>query len=344
MTGKKKTGLTIIIVIAAIAVAAAVLFDALGSAKTVEKSGVAMGSVVTVTLCGTADDTAAGEILQTVEEEDGRISRYREKSEIFRLNETGSLTVSDHTAAVLEKLLEIAEKSGGAFDISIGALSSLWDFDGENENVPETSAVRDALGLCGYEKIKHDENAYQLPKGLTLDLGAAGKGLACDDALTVLQGSEVKGAVVSVGGTILTYGKNGRSDDWTIGVRTPEKDDTSYFAKLTVRGTNFISTSGSYEKSFTKDGKLYHHILSPGTGFPAESGLKSVTVISDCGLVSDALSTACFVLGLQDSEILLEQYGAEAIFVDTENTVYVTDGIYDDFELVGDSYRVQRYE
>lgn len=344
MTAKKKTGVTIILIIAAIAVAAAVLFDALGGAKTVEKSGVAMGSVVTATLYGTTDEAVAESVLQAVEEEDCRISRYREDSEIYRLNETGSLTVSDHTAAVLEKLLEIAEVSGGAFDISIGTLSLLWNFDGENENVPSPSAVRDALGLCGYEKIKRDGNAYQLPKGLTLDLGAAGKGLACDDALTVLQDSEVKGAVVSVGGTILTYGKNGRSDDWTIGVRTPEKDDTSYFAKLTVRGTNFISTSGSYEKSFTKDGKLYHHILSPETGNPAESGLKSVTVISDCGLVSDALSTACFVLGLQDSESLLEQYGAEAIFVDTENTVYVTDGIYDNFELVGDSYRVQRYE
>lgn len=344
MTAKKKTGVTIILMIAAIAVAAAVLFDALGGAKTVEKSGVAMGSVVTATLYGTTDEAVAESVLQAVEEEDCRISRYREDSEIYRLNETGSLTVSDHTAAVLEKLLGIAEVSGGAFDISIGTLSLLWNFDGEHENVPKTSAVRDALGLCGYEKIKHDENAYQLPKGLTLDLGAAGKGLACDDALTVLQNSGVEGAIVSVGGTILTYGKNGRSDDWTIGVRTPEKDDTSYFAKLTVRGTNFISTSGSYEKSFTKDGKLYHHILSPETGYPAESGLKSVTVISDCGLVSDALSTACFVLGLKNSKSLLAQYGAEAIFVDTENTVYVTDGIYDDFELVGDSYRVQRYE
>lgn len=344
MTGKKKIGLTIMIVIAAIAVAAAVLFDAFGNAKTVEKSGVAMGSVVTVKLYGTADEAVADSILQTVENEDVRISRYREESEIYRLNESDSLTVSEHTANVFEKLLEISEASGGAFDISIGALSLLWDFDGETETVPESSAVRDALNLCGYEKIKHDGNAYQLPKGLTLDLGAAGKGLACDDALTVLQGSKVKGAIVSVGGTILTYGKNGSSEDWTIGVRTPEKDDTSYFAKLTVRGTNFISTSGSYEKSFTKNDKLYHHILSPETGYPAESGLKSVTVISDCGLVSDALSTACFVLGLQNSASLLEQYGAEAIFVDTENTVYVTDGIYDDFELVSDSYRVQRYE
>ena len=335
----------ICIVAAAVLIVAAVAADALFGKKNVERTGVAMGSVITVSLRGTDDETIADSIIDRITDEEVRhISRYSKNSEIYRLNQERSLALSESTAAVVEKSLEIAKASAGMFDISIGRLSALWDFDSDSQIIPDSEAIESALFSCGFEKISQQSGAYILTDGLEIDLGAVGKGVACDIALDILENSPaVSGAVISVGGTILTYGKNDGKGAWTVGIRTPEKDDMSYFAKLRVSGTKFISTSGSYEKSFIRDGKLYHHILSPETGYPAESGLKSVTVSADNGLVADALSTACFVLGPDHSAAILEKYGADAVFVDTENNVYITQGIADGFELTDDSYAFFEY-
>ena len=341
---KKRIILSICAAAAVVAVLAAVFFDALSDEKIAEKTGIAMGSVVTVKLYGTEDEEIADRIIcEITDEDENLLSRYHENSQIYKLNNKEIMTVSPEAARILEKSLKIAADSDGAFDITIGALSSLWDFDADAEKVPANDEIQSTLAFCGYEKIIHDGDSYTLPEGLVIDLGAVGKGAACDKAFDILKENDAKGAVVSVGGSVLTYGENSRKKEWTVGIRTPETDDASYFAKLTLSGTHFISTSGSYEKCFTRDGMLYHHILSPESGYPADSGLKSVTIISDSGLVSDALSTACFVLGPDGSAEILKKYNAEAVFVDNENNVYITDGILNNFESVNDSYHCYTY-
>ena len=323
--------ITAFLLAAALTVLAVIVITDLKKSQTpsVQSTGFAMGSVISVTLYGTEEDSAAQEIFDAISEEETKyISRYKETSEIYKLNENGSLTLSDHTAEILNKALEISANSGGAFDITVGALSSLWNFDDGTETVPDSADINDALETCGYEKITQNGNEFTLYKGQQLDLGAMGKGIGCDIALEILKKhTEVTGAVVSVGGTILTYGENPDSDCWTVGIRTPEKDDTSVYMSVKVKGTNFISTSGNYEKCFEKDGVLYHHILSPETGSPANSGLKSVTVIADSGLEADALSTACFVLGAENSQQTADTYGIETIFTDSKSAVTASGGI-----------------
>lgn len=329
---------------AAVIVVALIVYDALSGTKTVEQSGVAMGAVVSVKLYGGSED-AAKEIIDAVQrEEDSFISRYKPGSEIYSLNEKEELEVSDHTAEIISKAIEISSVSGGAFDITLGEISSMWDFDSGKDEIPSESDILNAVKYCGTDKITRNGNTFTLGENQRLDLGAVGKGIACDDAYEILKNhSEALGAVVSVGGSVLTYGANPDGDYWTVGVRTPEPDDTSVAIKIKLGGTSFISTSGNYEKYFEKDGKIYHHILSPETGFPADSSLKSVTVISDSGLLSDALSTACYVLGKDASAEILEHYCAEAIFIDNNNDVYITDGIFDDCSCDSDAYTLLHY-
>lgn len=332
--------------VAAVLLIAAVIFDGLHSENSVEYTGYAMGSAVSVTLYGADDTRAAQDIVSSIEEEENSyISKYKESSEVYKLNKNGGAVLSSHTADIINKALGICKDSGGAFDITVGALSELWNFDNYTQNVPDEDDIADALLTCGFEQITNNGDTFTLGDSQKLDFGAVGKGIACDDALAVLQKSDIAGAVVSVGGTILTYGKNSDKEFWTVGIRSPEKGDSSVFMKLKINGTSFISTSGSYEKYFEKDGKIYHHILSTETGYPVENELKSVTVIADSGLVADGLSTACFSLGLDASLPILEKYNADAIFVDSENRVYITENYFDDdlYEVI-DGYECYGYE
>ena len=323
---------------------AVVVYDGIKQDDALSFSGYAMGSRVTGTLYSDKDKSTADEIISVIQkEEEDYISKYKETSEIFRLNSTGYMKLSEHTADITEKALCIAADSGGAFDITVGNLSALWNFDNYTQSIPDEEAVRKALQTCDYSKVVHTDDSITLGDGQQIDLGAAGKGIACDDALAVLENSQVDSAIISVGGTVLTYGKNPDADFWTVGIRSPEKDDTSVFMKLKIEGTAFISTSGSYEKYFEKDGRIFHHILSTETGYPVENGLVSVTIVADSGLVADALSTACFALGIEKSYSLLEKYNADAVFVSADGKVYITRNYFDKYE-VADGYECYVYE
>ncbi|MBQ8208988.1 MAG: FAD:protein FMN transferase [Clostridia bacterium] len=323
---------------------AVVVYDGVKKDASLEFTGYVMGSQVTGTFYGNNDDGIADEIISVMKkEEDEYISKYKESSEIYSLNKNGSAQFSEHTAQLISKSLAIAKDSGGAFDITVGALSALWNFDNYTQSVPDEALIADALQTCDYEQIKINGDVFTLGDGQQLDLGAVGKGVACDDALKVLENSEVDSAVISVGGTVLTYGENPDTDFWTVGIRSPEKDDSSVFMKLKISGTAFVSTSGSYEKYFERDGRLYHHILSTKTGYPVENGLISVTIIADSGLVADALSTACFALGPDKSYSLLEKYNADAVFVCGDGRVYITENYSDKYEAA-DGYECYIYE
>lgn len=340
---KKKIS-AVLIAIAIAVVAAVVLYDAFSDKKQSEASGIAMGSVVSVKVYGRNSDGAGEKIISAAEKiENENISRYKSSSEISRLNSEKNAELSDYTADVLNRSSEISKASNGAFDITLGKVSSLWNFDSDSQTVPDEKILADAVSGVGFEKIQSSGNNFSIGENQELDLGAVGKGLACDSAKLILDSSGIDGAVVAVGGSVLVYGKNPEGKYWTVGVRTPEKEDNSVALKIKIDGTKFVSTSGNYEKCFTKDGVLYHHILSPKSGFPADEGLKSVTVLSDSGLSSDALSTACFVLGMEKSKELLKKYNADAVFIDSENNCFVSENIFGLCSAESDAYTLYKY-
>ena len=265
------------------------------------------------------------------------ISRRREGSELYRLNSeykpgkayTG---LSDELYSVISLSLAISADCEGAFDISVRPLSGLWGIEEKTTEefaVPSESEIAEALSLVGYNHVSVAENSVTLDiSGMELDLGACGKGYALDRVKSALDEAGAGGAVVSCGGSILVYGDKGDGNGFKVGIRDPFKEDGSVtgYLEFAPGSMRFVSTSGDYEKYIEKDGARYHHILDTRTGRPADSGLSSVTVIAENGLVSDALSTACFVLGEEKSKPLLEKYGCEAVFIAKDGQMSFTDG------------------
>ncbi len=340
---KKKRIATVItaVVVAVLLAAVTVFFVCQSDEKTYTHTGFSMGSQVSVTLYGEDRQDVADTVLSriTVLDVDG-ISAKSQRSEIFRLNENGIYSLSAEVLDYMTQALDICKESDGAFDITVGGLSSLWDFDSAKNKVPEQSEIENQLSFVGYEKISVDGNTVTLGESQIVDLGAVGKGIACDVAEKVFEEQMVDRALLTVGGTVMTYSASDEEKGWNVGIRTPEAGDTSAFMKLYLTETKFVSTSGNYEKFFETNGRVYHHILDTKTGYPAANDLRSVTVVAHSGLVSDALSTACYVLGREKALPLLEKYSADAIFVDKNNSVYITDGIADKCTILNDAYTV----
>lgn len=324
-------------------------------AETFTATNFVMDTVLQETIYGSEDVTK--EIADRLSEiETGQLSWREENSEVAQINtrcgEGESVVMSDDFYHWTEVSLDLAKKSGGAFDPTIGNLTRLWNIEGENPSVPAQADIDEALKHVGYGYINIEETdkTISMAQGCTLDLGAVGKGIACDVTRDYLEGQDgVSGAVVAVGGSILAYGSKPDGSDWKVAIQDPEKEEGEYMGVLSLPGTVCVSTSGDYEKYFIQDGKRYHHILDPATGYPSESGLSSVTVVcpdegewkDDAGLLSDGLCTACFVLGREKGMKLLEQYGMEGVFIDKDKNVSVTDGIADSFEILNEEYQIQ---
>ncbi|MCQ2472287.1 MAG: FAD:protein FMN transferase [Clostridia bacterium] len=301
-----------------------------------EKTYVAMGTVITSKIQGKGSAEAEEEIRTMINGMETACLSWRcEGSDVYRINEHNGTfeSVSQDTAKWIADCVDVSEKSSGAFDITIGKVTKLWNFDGESSNVPSSKEIEKALQAVDYSKMLFNSTAVKIAKGQFIDLGAVGKGIACDSAREILENSGVKSATVSVGGSVLVFGKSA-----TVGVICPD-DDTKCVGTINLKD-KCVSTSGDYERFFEKDGKKYHHILDPYTGYPVENNLRSVTVICDSGLLSDALSTACFVLGYKGSLGLLNNYDAEAIYIFDDNTIAVTDGVKS-FKLTDNSYKMK---
>lgn len=293
-----------------------------------EKSSIAMGTVVTQKLYGEKAKSHISYVSGIIDALEGLISYRKEDSAIYALNQKGSVTDSN-IAKIISECNKVSADSEGKFDITVGEASQLWGIGTENERVPSKAEIQRAVKKSGYENIKIDGNTVTLDSDCKVDLGAVGKGAACDMIKSYLESTELKGAVVSVGGSILCYGsRNKAGDKWSVAVQHP-RNEKELLGVIHLK-EGFVSTSGDYERYFEKDGKRYHHILDAETGYPCDSGLVSVTVVCDNGLLSDALSTACFVLGKDKGMKLAEKYGASAVFVDESLECYTVGEI--DFE------------
>ena len=310
--------------------------------------GIAMDTVFNITVYG--DPGLAGELLDAGTELDEKVlSRFNEESLLSLYSEgasydPGSLMISGAEVSlsdILEKSDRLNRDCAGMFDVRLGALSDLWNIK-ERMNGDEVCVTPGPQQIA---QAAEDKSVY--------DLGAVGKGVYLDMAYSILEGSNAQAAVVSAGGSVLVYGRKPDGSDFKVAITNPFRPESSGepFATISICGGHFISTSGSYERYFEFDGERYHHILNPLNGYPAwcredvynRSGLPvyllsapgempasvpvSVTVISDSGFYSDALSTACFVLGPEMGMPLAASYGSEVIFVMSDGEVVASDGI-----------------
>lgn len=321
------------------------------SATPYEATNLAMGTYLQQTVYGKKGEEAAAAAAKAVSQLEGEISWRVEDSDVAKLNAAAGDTwekINGDTFSLLQKALDVAQQSGGAYDPTILPLSSLWDFGGDNQRLPSQEELSEFLPYVGYENLRlsKEEQTASLKNRLNaLDLGGAGKGAACDAAVNAYKDAGAAAAVVAAGGSIGLYGQKPGGGDWVIAIRDPKikmEDESTGLGTLKL-SSGFVSTTGVYEKYFEQDQRLYHHVLNPKTGYPAESSLLSVTVVCGDGALSDMLSTACFVLGLEESAPLLSHYGAEAVFVDKEDNVFVTGGLKDKLTLTAAGYTLKAW-
>ncbi|PKM63384.1 MAG: FAD:protein FMN transferase [Firmicutes bacterium HGW-Firmicutes-21] len=308
-------------------------------AKKQTDSFFAMGSYITQTVYN-AENTLLESVKSDITQADANISIRIDNSYISLLNKEKTAVFDTQTYNILYSVVEFCGVTNGIFDISLLSLTDLWDIEGESPSVPNQDYIITALQSTGYENIIFgDNNTVTLNGGVWLDLGSVGKGYACDLAVEAYKEVGVSG-IIAVGGSIGVNGKKPDGDNFLVGIRDPFSAAVSdIFAGIKL-ASGFVSTSGSYEKYFVEENKVYHHIFNSKTGYPVENELVSVSVVCDNGMLSDMLSTACFALGIDDSLSLLKQYGAEAVFVTNDKKVVITQGlrfittVYADFEVI----------
>ena len=329
----------IAIILCAVIVFGIVSYDFISGRSSCEKTSVAMGTVVTVNLFGFGAKNDLDKIETEINGlENSVLSWRKEGSDVYRINKGSGtqVSVSPDTVKIIGQCIDISDDCGGVFDITIGNVTKLWDFGGDNQRLPSDDEIKTALGSVGYKNVSISGNAVQIKKGQSLDLGAVGKGFVCDKIKELLDKGRTKSAVVSVGGSLLIYGNR----TFSVGIVNPDNDKQS-MGTLKLKDT-CVSTSGNYEKYFEQDGKRYHHILNAKTGYPATSEFKSVTVVCESGLISDALSTVCYIAGYRKSIEILKKFDAEAVFIFNNNAVRVTDGLSGKFTVTDDSYTLDK--
>lgn len=299
------------------------------------KTDFAMGTAVSIRIYDIkgvqeSADTAS----RTIRRLDNTISWRFQNGELATINNNyevgGKNELSEELYEAINKAYEICKDSDGALDITVRPLANLWNIENassEDFEVPSKEDIEKAMDQVDYSCLEFTEDGKLIinKEGVVIDLGAVGKGYALDVIKKRLERDKVGGANISVGGSIMVYGTKANKKDWKIGIRNPKGNVNDYIGYISIKPnvTTFISTSGDYEKFIEKDGVIYHHILDPHTGEPAKSDYASVTIICDNGLVSDGLSTACFILGYDRSLPLLEKYNASAVFVDKNNEVKI---------------------
>lgn len=332
---KKKLNPAVFIVPVLIAVIAAfVVFDAV-SKDEISATDFAMGAVVSQKIKGKKSEETAEKIISGIKDIENKISWRITDSEISQLNENKKSDISEDTQKILLSVIDVCKKSGGAVDLTIGSLTHLWNIGEENFKVPSDKEVTSALSGTSWENVKIKNGVAKIAENQLIDLGFVGKGAACDKAMEILEADGAETAVISVGGSLCLYGE----DSFKVGVRNPLGDVSDYMAVLTLN-EGFVSTSGNYERFSEYGGKKYHHILSTETGFPVENDLLSVTVVCSSGILSDALSTACYCLGFEKSTSLLNEYDASAVFIFDDNTVKVTDSLKEKIKITNDEFEL----
>ncbi|MDR3139791.1 MAG: FAD:protein FMN transferase [Treponema sp.] len=310
-----------------------------------------MGTVCTVNLYNRGTPALYRKVFARLRELEGIMSANREDSDVALINRNagiGPVAVREELVEVLAAALDYAERSGGAFDPTVGPLVKLWGIGGENPRIPGDAEIREALALINWRDLLVDRaagTAFLKRPGMALDPGAIAKGYAADEAARLLREAGIPGAIIDLGGNIFAYGRKtgeglGRNEPWRIGIQDPLADRGVYIGILEIRSQSVV-TSGVYERFFEAEGKRYHHILSVQDGRPVDNGLLSVTIIADHSTDADALSTAAFALGYAQGRALVESVpGAEAVFVFADKSLRITPGALEAFTLRDETYRI----
>jgi len=273
-----------------------------------------------ITAYGKGAKLASEEAFKNIEEIHRLTNFYSEDSDVAKINGASAgepVEIDKRTFEIIETALEISKASDGAFDITIASVSELWDFKSEEKLLPDDSDIKAGMKNVDYTQIelsKDDCAVIKKHDEIKIDLGGTAKGFACDEAVKILKKYGCSG-IVDLGGNISLTGENPKSENgiWRVGLQTPFESDGSYGKVIEIESGSVV-TSGTYQRYFESDGKIYHHIIDTKTGYPKNASYSAVTIQTDSAFIADCLSTACFVLGMDNGIELAEKYNAEIYF------------------------------
>ena len=289
-------------------------------------------TVIRILLYDTADPSVLKEAMEICQEYENKFSRTIETSEISKINNSrgSAVTVSDETIELLKKAIYYSEISNGAFDITIAPVSSLWNFKENTGTVPSENEIQEARSHVNYKNILIEGNTVTLTDPeMAIDLGSIAKGYIADQLKKFFISKGIDHGIIDLGGNVLTIGNKPDGSNFHVGIQKPFDERNETIASLSVNDKSVVS-SGIYERYFKTDGKIYHHILDPSTGYPYENNLLSVTILSDSSVDGDALSTTCFSLGLSKGmELINKTKNTEAIFITKDYELHYSKNIED---------------
>ena len=294
----------------------------------------AMNTYMTFTAYGEEAQNALDESKQLIRNLEARWSVTDENSEIYRANHSKGQTVqlSVETAKLLAFALQMAQETEGALDPTIYPVLTAWGFTTGSKQVPEPAQIAELLQSVDYKKIQLSGASLTVPAGMKLDLGAVGKGYAADLVTEQLKADGIESAMISLGGNIQAIGSRPDGSDWKIGIRNPAGNGNLGVLEISDAA---VVTSGKYENYFEDENdNVYWHILDPSTGYPADQGLQAITIISPEGKLSDALSTALFVMGPERAATYWRENGGfEMLMITGQSEIILTEGLAGRFSL-----------
>ena len=304
------------------------------------RSGItyAMNTVIEQKWYGESADTVYTGMETKIREIESALSLHLSQSEIAAIHENAGVQpveVSQPTFDLLQRAKELSEQSDGAFDITIAPVVELWGITSDHPHVPTDEELAQAMALMGLEDLVLDEEActaYLTRPGMAIDLGGIAKGWTADQLREYARELGAERGYVSLGGNLMIIGERPDGDPFKFGLRDPQGDASTYLGTVTLEDGCTMATTGGYERYFEEDGIRYHHVLDPRTGYPADSDLLSVAVISKDGTLADYLSTTLFVQGLEAAKAAAGSEDYALVMVDQENNVWISGSLRGNFE------------
>lgn len=307
------------------------------------------GALNTVSYITVVGDTDSGEIadkcVEIVNYYDRLLSATNTKSDVYRINNSpDAVSVSKETVDIIKNSGQFFYDTNGKFDITIGALSDLWNDVISTSELPRDEEIKRLCSLSDYSSLIIDDKNLSILRTVEnqkVNLGAVAKGYISDKIREVLLDEKIMGAMINLGGNIYAHGRKVNGEKWRVGICNPRNTD-DVIGTLELEN-KFVITSGDYERYTEIDGVRYHHIIDAKTGYPSKSKILSSTIICDNGFLADALSTSCFLLGLDGGVELCKKYGVDAIFVTEDNKIYYSKGLENIFEKTAEAFEYIYY-
>lgn len=303
--------------------------DIKNAGQPLSASAIKLNTFVTVKIYDNKKQSILDHCMEMIDQYELLFSRTNPESELYQLNEqqSGSDGLSAPLQDVIQIGLDYSAASSGAFDIAIEPVSSLWDFTAEHPVPPDPAAIQAALPYVNASGIHLQDGRITFDDPhMGIDLGGIAKGYIADRLKDYLLSEGVNSAMINLGGNVLCVGTKPDGSPFEIGIQKPFSERNEVIATIPVTDQSVVS-SGVYERYFDYEGVRYHHLLDPATGYPVKNNLLEVTILSDLSVDGDALSTTCFVLGLEKGMELIESLpGAEAMFITDDNQLHYSSG------------------